>query len=482
MPSNDDAYRLMEAALREKEQRLRAILEAAVEGIITIDERGIVDAINPAACRIFGYAPEEVVGQNVSILMPMPDRVRHDDYIANYLRTSQAKIIGIGREVVGQRKDRTLFPMDLSISEVRLGNRRLFTGMVRDITERKRAEAALRESEQRMRAILETAVEGIITIDERGVVESINPAACRIFGHEPNEVVGRNVNVLMPSPDHERHDSYLANYSRTGHAKIIGIGREVVGLRKDGTTFPMDLSVCEVRLGDRRLFTGFVRDISERRELEQAVAAAGEQERSRIARELHDGLGQQLGGLLFLMNGLHRDLRDANVPQAETAEQLGQELSTALTQARNLAHELYSVSPTPEGLVEALENLTERVATDRGVSCEFVSEPTVLINNPTVASHLYRLAQEAVHNALKHSRATRIHIELTRRPDAVELKVRDNGIGFSPQPGSRGLGLRTMEQRARLMSGRLIVNTHADGGVEVICSVPTSVADRTRAG
>jgi len=343
-------------------------------------------------------------------------------------------------------------------------------------------EAALREKEQRLRAILEAAVEGIITIDERGIVDSINPAACRIFGYAPEEVVGQNVSMLMPMPDRVRHDDYIANYLRTGQAKIIGIGREVVGLRKDGTTFPMDLSVCEVRLGDRRLFTGFVRDISERRELEQAVAAAGEQERSRIARELHDGLGQQLGGLLFLMNGLHRDLRDANVPQAETAEQLGQELSTALTQARNLAHELYSVSPTPEGLVEALENLTERVATDRGVSCEFVSEPTVLINNPTVASHLYRLAQEAVHNALKHSRATRIHIELTRRPDAVELKVRDNGIGFSPQPGSRGLGLRTMEQRARLMSGRLIVNIHADGGVEVICSVPTSVADRTPAG
>src|SRR6266498_2188623 len=330
MPSNDDAYRL---------------LEAAVEGIITIDERGIVDSINPAACRIFGYAPEEIVGQNVSMLMPMPDRLRHDDYIANYLRTGQAKIIGIGREVVGQRKDRTLFPMDLSIGEVRLGDRRLFTGMVRDITERKRAEAGLRESEQRMRAILETAVEGIITIDERGIVESINPAGCRIFGYSPEEIIGRNVSVLMPSPDREKHDGYISNYVRTGHAKIIGIGREVVGQRKDGTLFPMDLSIGEVWLGARRLFTGFVRDISERRELEQAVATAGEQERSRIARELHDGLGQQLGGLLFLMNGLHRDLRDANVPQAETAEQLGQELSTALTQARNLAHELYSVSP-----------------------------------------------------------------------------------------------------------------------------------------
>src|SRR6266545_6814609 len=273
-------------------------------------------------------------------------------------------------------------------------------------------EAALREKEQRLRAILEAAVEGIITIDERGIVDSINPAACRIFGYSPEEIIGRNVSVLMPSPDREKHDGYLANYLRTGHAKIIGIGREVVGQRKDGTLFPMDLSIGEVRLGARRLFTGFVRDISERRELEQAVATAGEQERSRIARELHDGLGQQLGGLLFLMNGLHRDLRDANVPQAETVGQLGKELATALTQARNLAHELYSVSPTPEGLFEALENLAERVATERGIACEFTGEMSVLVHNQAVASHLYRLAQEAVHNALKHSRATRIDIEM----------------------------------------------------------------------
>src|SRR6266511_1096956 len=187
-------------------------------------------------------------------------------------------------------------------------------------------EAALKEKEQRLRAILEAAVEGIITIDERGIVDSMNPAACRIFGYAPEEVVGQNVSILMPSPDREKHDGYISHYLRTGHAKIIGIGREVVGQRKDRTLFPMDLSIGEVRLGARRLFTGFVRDISERRELEQAVATAGEQERSRIARELHDGLGQQLGGLLFLMNGLHRDLRDANVPQAETAGQLGKEI------------------------------------------------------------------------------------------------------------------------------------------------------------
>ena len=482
MPSYDSEYRLMESLLRESEARLRAIVEMAVEGIITIDERGMVESMNPAACRIFGFQPEEVVGRNVSMLMPSPDREKHDGYIANYLRTGQAKIIGIGREVVGRRKDGTSFPVDLSISEVRLENRRLFTAMVRDSTERKRAEEALRESEQRMRAILETAVEGIITIDEHGMVELLNPAACRIFGYSPEEIVGRNVSMLMPSPDREKHDGYVANYLRTGQAQIIGIGREVIGQRKDGSVFPMDLSIGEVRLGARRLFTGFVRDISERRELEQSVATATEQERARIARELHDGLGQQLGGLLFLMNGLQRDLQSANVPQAETVGQLRKELATALTQARNLAHELYSVPPEPEGLVEALENLAERVATERGFACEFTGEMSVLVHNQAVASHLYRLAQEAVHNALNHSRATRIDIELVRQPGSVELTVRDNGVGLPAHSGSSGLGLRTMEQRARLIGGRLKVHTHASGGVEVICSVPTTALERSKAG
>jgi PAS domain S-box-containing protein len=304
----------------------------------------------------------------------------------------------------------------------------LFTGLVRDITERKRAEAALRESEQRMRAILETAVEGIVTIDERGIIESLNPAACRTFGYEPHEIIGQNVSVLMPSPDREKHDGYIANFLRSGHAKIIGIGREVVGRRKDGTLFPMELSISEVRLADRRLFTGFVRDISERRQLEQAVAAAAEQERARIARELHDGLGQQLGGLLFMMNGLQRDLKSTHAPQADTAAQLSKELATAITQARNLSHELYAVPPQPDGLIQALENLAERVGSERGLACAFKGEASILVHNQAAASHLYRIAQEAVQNALKHSRATGIDIELTQRAAGLELKVRDDGI------------------------------------------------------
>ena len=136
------------AAWHDSEERLRAILQTAVEGIITIDEHGLIEAINPAAEKTFGFKAQEVIGKNVSILMPSPFREEHDAYMANYLRTGQAKIIGIGREVVGQRKDGSVFPMDLAVSEVRLADRRLFTGFVRDITERKKAEARLAELAQ----------------------------------------------------------------------------------------------------------------------------------------------------------------------------------------------------------------------------------------------------------------------------------------------------------------------------------------------
>lgn len=136
-----------------------------------------------------------------------------------------------------------------------------------------RADAdALRDSELRLRAILETAVEGIITIDDHGRVESINATAINIFGYPPEEVIGNNVSMLMPSPYHEKHDGYLANYRNTGQARIIGIGREVMGRRKDGSVFPMDLSVSEVPLASGRIFTGFVRDITVRKQFEDQLA------------------------------------------------------------------------------------------------------------------------------------------------------------------------------------------------------------------
>ena len=179
--------RIAEAALADSEKRLRAILDTAVEAIITIDELGLVESMNPAAVRLFGYESDEVVGRNVSMLMPSPYRDEHDAYLRNYVRTGKAKIIGIGREVVARRKDGSTIPIDLAVSEVRLAERRLFTGFIRDISDRKRAEAALRREAD----LLHLSHDAIIVWRLGGGIESWNRGAEELYGFTEKEVIGR---------------------------------------------------------------------------------------------------------------------------------------------------------------------------------------------------------------------------------------------------------------------------------------------------
>ncbi len=145
-------------------------------------------------------------------------------------------------------------------------------GTVQDITDKKQAEEALRQSEERLRAIVDTAVDAIIVIDEAGLIESINPAAERVFGYAASDIMGENISVLMAGTHRAAHDSYISAYRRTGKAKIIGVGREVEGRRKDGSTFPVDLTIAEWQVAGKRHFTGIVRDISERKRQEEKVA------------------------------------------------------------------------------------------------------------------------------------------------------------------------------------------------------------------
>ncbi len=264
-----------EEALRESERRYRELIEALGVAVYMTDAEGRITLFNDAAVDVWGRRPELGLDRwcgSWRLYHPDGTPLPHDECPMALTLKQGSPVRGV--EIMAERPDgsrRLLLPYP---SPLRDASGELIGGVnvVVDITERKQAEEALREREAKLAAILNTAADGIIAIDQAGTIQSFNDAASRIFGYAEEEVVGHNVRMLMPSPYTEAHDSYLRRYLDTGEARIIGIGREVEGRRKDGTLFPLDLSVSEVRVANTLGFTAIVRDISQRKAAEAAMA------------------------------------------------------------------------------------------------------------------------------------------------------------------------------------------------------------------
>jgi two-component system sensor kinase FixL len=295
---------------------LAAIVESSDDAIIAKDLRGIVLSWNRGAERMYGYAAAEIIGRPLSVLIPPDQPDELVDITARIARGERVEHY----ETVRVAKDGHRLDVSLSISPVRNAAGSIIgaSTIARDITAPKRDIRMLKESEARLRSIVDAAVDGIIVIDARGTIEAFNPGAERLFGYEAADVVGRSVNILMPSPYREEHDGYVARYLKTGEARIIGIGREVSALRKDGTTFPVHLSVGEMSLHGERKFTGILHDLSSRVQMEgqlreqAALARLGEMA-AVIAHEVKNPLAAVRGAIQVISNRLPAGSREADV-------------------------------------------------------------------------------------------------------------------------------------------------------------------------
>ena len=485
-------------ALAESEGRLDAVIQTAVDGIILIDGRGTVQVFNRACETLFGYAASEVVGQNVKMLMPQPYQAEHDAYIANYRRTGVRKIIGIGREVTGLRKDGTTFPMELSVGEATRGDDPTFVGIIRDITDRKRIET-------RLRAIIETLTDAVVIIDEHGLIQLFSPVAERLFGYAPHEVIGQNVSCLMPSPYRERHDGYLDHYRRTGEKRIIGIGRVVVGQRKDHTTFPMELAVGEMRLEDERAFVGFVRDITERQGTERRlqelqsellhssrISTMG-QMASALAHELNQPLTAvinyaQAGRRLIGAGGNPATLSevlDKAVTQAERAGKIIRRLRDFLERGET-ERRLEDINK----VVEEAIALALVGAKDSGVKVRFAMAnvlPPVMIDKIQIQQVVVNLVRNGI-EAMEHAERREMTIDTTRNADGdVETVVIDSGPGLPPEVEAQlfqpfvstkrtgmGLGLSICRTIVEAHGGRLSAGANPAGGAMFRFTLPAA--------
>jgi PAS domain S-box-containing protein len=464
------------AMIRSKldaDQLLTLINEVGIV-MVVLDLQGRITKLNAAAEEATGWTAAEAEGVDWFETF-VPKERREELRNACFGRAGSEKFNAHSSSLKhrsGTERYFDWFCCDL-LTEEGMHRGVLFVG--RDITDIRKIHEALLIAQERNRGILETAVNAIITISERGIIESVNPATERMFGFKAEEMVGENIKMLMPGPYREQHDSYMAHYRHTGERKVIGIGREVLAQRKDGSVFPVDLSVGEVILPTGRVFTGIIRDITDRKMLEQEMIEISEKEQQRIGQDIHDDLCQQLAAISCLAQVVQQKLKKAG--QADDAESLSEIVkltSQANTRAREMSRGLVPVVLESAGLMSALQELAASTQKVFRISCRFVPDGQVLVDDNMTAMQLYRIAQEAVGNALKHSRATQIDISLAKQGDNFLLKVRDNGVGIpdhAPGKGT-GMGLLTMTHRAKMLGGRLNVTPEKPRGTLVKCEVP----------
>ncbi|ELR16340.1 PAS domain Sbox domain containing protein [Acanthamoeba castellanii str. Neff] len=235
-----------------------SILDNILDVGIVINEKGLIHFFNKKAEEFFQWKRTEIIGRNVKMLMPSPFSDEHDRYLSNYMSTGEAKIIGLGRDVIAQKKDGSIAPVHLGVTEQGLEGNKFFTGILRPIVEEKKSDKTILQEE---REVIDNLLIPAIIIDEKATIHGFNKTASELLGFSLIEVVGKNVKMLMPNPDKQRHDGYISSYLRTGKAKVLGTGRDVVALHKDGTMLPVRLSVTERRDGEKRIFTGVLQKL-----------------------------------------------------------------------------------------------------------------------------------------------------------------------------------------------------------------------------
>jgi two-component system sensor kinase FixL len=429
---------------------LRTITDIA---LIVLDIRGSISFFNQGAEQVFAWQNDEVIGRSIAILYTPTDIAvgkPEQDLLA---AASNGRLVEEHSRV---RRDGTHFTASVTLSALRdeSGDLSGFTVVLRDVTERVAAERAVKAREAHLRSILETVPDAMVVIDEQGHIQSFSTAAVRQFGYAPEEIEGQNVSILMPEPYRSAHDGYMSRYLDTGERRIIGIGRVVVGQRKDGSTFPMELSVGEMRSGGARYFTGFIRDLTDRQRTETRLqelqselvhmsrfTALGE-----MASTLAHEINQPLTAIANYLKGCRRILARMEGPEVPMlADAVGQAANQAIRAGDVIRHlREFVTRGESERHIENLPKLIEEAsalalvgAKERGVRVRFQLDPDaplVLADRIQIQQVLLNLIRNAI-EAMQDTERRDLTVTTQARPSEglVAVTVADTGTGIAPE-------------------------------------------------
>ena len=478
----DSAFSLRAAQIGSQ---LTAVLDASDDAIVIVDLDGTVRLWNPGAARMYGHTAGDMEGGWIGQLVP-PDRTEE--------LTRVLAEITAGRRVdpfdtVRMARGGHVLDVSLSAVPVRESGGQVVGAVIttRDMTAQRRAERALGRSEARWRAIVDSALDAIVLINRHGRIESFNPAACRMFGYTAEEVIGRNVSVLMPEPYASEHDHYLRRYQMTGERHIIGIGREVPARRQDGTTFPAHLTVGELALEGEPMYTGIVRDLTERVSLEtrlreeSGLVRLGELA-AVLAHEVKNPLAAVSGAVQMLGEHLTGE-EDREIVQEilRRLEGLGSLMTDLLIYARPPRPRMSGVDVT--GLMKALIAFFASDPAWRDLRVAVQGSLEGLRADPELLKVAF---QNLLVNAAQamHGRGD-ITVTLQQANDIAHLDVSDSGPGIPPEVREKlftpffttkakgtGLGLATVRRIVEAHGGRVTVVQSGREGTTVRVSLP----------
>jgi two-component system, LuxR family, sensor kinase FixL len=502
--ATDEALRVSEEKARSSALLLQRILEATPASIWVLDRDGRYLLINADSGRILGIDNEAAVGKTLEDMLPAD--------LAHIVRGELEQVLR-GEDIIVEEQ---LF--DAALGEVRVFDSRKvplrdadgqiigLVGVARDITERKAVEL-------RLQAIVDTAVDAIVVIDETGCIASANPATFTLFGYTEAEMVGRNVAMLMPPGDADSHDRYIDNYMETGQRRIIGVGRQVMGLRKNGTSFPLDLSIAEwFDTNGRRHFTGIMRDVTARLEADAKLRRAQDTligvSRLSAAGAMASTLAHELNQPLTASSNLLRSARRLLERNDDTDKvpALLAEAATEVLRAGSIIRRMreYTVNgelePAPHRLVDLVQTaltMVQRRPETQGVVIDWQLDPAVdrVMADPIqIEQVIVNLLRNAV-EAMDGEAERRITIETERNGDHAALHVHDSGHGIPPEQMDRlfqpfattkdsgtGLGLAICRTIVEAHGGQIHASNRRDGrGATFTITLPVARKVRSRA-
>ena len=499
LPSDDRSY----------DERLRLGIQGSGIGTWELNLSTHELVWSEAARKLFGVAAEQAVDYALFLSLLRPeDREATERAVERSVATGSS--IDIQYKIPGEHGQSRWIRARGGIVKGENGTPRHLCGIVLDIDEQKKLEDALRTQEGHLRSILDTIPDAMIVIDERGIMQFFSSAAERQFGYTEQEAIGRNVSLLMPNPDSVRHDGYLERYRLTGERHIIGIGRIVTGKRKDGTTFPMHLSIGEMQSGGELHFTGFVRDLTEYQQTQarlqelqselvhvSRLSAMGE-----MASALAHELNQPLAAISNYMKGSRRlltDKSDLNLSKIETAMDRAAEQAIRAGQIIRRLRDFVSRGES-EKRVERLSKLIEEAgalglagAREQSVSLHFTLDPDcdlVLVDRVQIQQVLVNLFRNAL-EAMADSAKRELVVTNTRvSDDMIEVAVSDTGHGigdshqasifqtfFTTKETGMGVGLSISRTIVEAHGGRMWAESNSSGGATFCFTLPAAPSE-----